>query len=129
MKKQEWWCIDYLTAKSIQFDPTMSAMEMKQLIKQYITTHVKIEVEHLAEAGGHTVLFTQAYHSDLQPIELVWVRVKGNVVQQYSNQSTLDLVYECLMHEFNVLEDSGHHSINGMIEKCASLATQIPWRD
>jgi hypothetical protein len=48
--------------------------------------------------------------------------VKGNVGQQYSNQSTLDLVYEWLMHEFIVLEDSGHTSINGMIEKCTSLA-------
>jgi hypothetical protein len=26
------------------------------------------------------------------------------------------------MHEFNKLEDSGHTSINGMIEKCAALA-------
>jgi hypothetical protein len=77
MKKQE--CINYLSFKAVIFDPAMSAVEMKQLIKQYITTHVKIEVEHLAEAGGHTVLFTPAYHSDLQPIELVWARVKGNV--------------------------------------------------
>jgi hypothetical protein len=129
MKKQE--CINYLT-QSIDFDPAMSAMEMKQLIKGYITTHVPIEIKWLAEAGGHTILFTPAYHSDLQPIELVWARVKGNVGRQYSNQSTLDLVYERLMHEFNVLEeDSGHASINGsMIEKCTSfLGMEILWRD
>jgi hypothetical protein len=121
MKKQE--CIDYLTVQSINFDPAMSVMEMKQLIKGYITTHVvPIEIKRLAEAGGHTILLNPAYHSDLQPIELVWARVKGNVGWQYSNQSTLDLVYEWLMHEFNVLEDSEHASINGMIEKCASLA-------
>jgi hypothetical protein len=71
------------------------------------------------------VLFTPAYHSDLQPIELVWAQVKGNVGRQYSNQITLNLVYERLMHEFNQLEDSGHQSINGMIEKCASLAAQF----
>jgi transposase len=52
---------------------------MKQLIKQYIISNVKIEVERLAEEGGHTVLFTPTYHSDLQPIKLVWARVKGNV--------------------------------------------------
>jgi hypothetical protein len=56
---------------------------------------------------------------------LVWARVKGNVGWQYSNQSTLDLVYERLMHEFNQLEDSEHASINGMIEKCAALALEF----
>jgi hypothetical protein len=38
---------------------------------------------------------------------------------------TLDVVYERLMHEFNQLEDIGHTSINGMIEKCAALALQF----
>jgi transposase len=95
-------------AQSIDFDPAMSAMEMKQLIKGCIATHVKIEVECLAEAGGHTALITPAYHSDLHPIELVWALVKGNVGRHYSNQTTLDLVYEHLMHEFNQLEDNGH---------------------
>jgi hypothetical protein len=99
---------------------------MKQLIKGHIASSVKIlEVEHLAEAGGHTVLFTLAYHCDLQPIEFVWALVKGNVGHQYSNQTTLDMVYERLMHEFNQLEDRGHHSINGMIEKCVALALQF----
>jgi hypothetical protein len=69
MKKQE--CIDYLMVKSIDFDPAMSAMEMKQLVNQCIISNVKIEGEQLAEKDGHTVLFTSAYHSDLQPIELV----------------------------------------------------------
>jgi hypothetical protein len=96
------------------------------LVKQFIGNNVKIEVVRLAEEGGHTVLFTPAYHSDLQPrIELVWALVKGNVGRQYSNQTTLDIVYERLMHEFNQLEDKGHRSINGMIEKCAHLALQF----
>jgi hypothetical protein len=78
MKKQE--CINYLITKGVPFDCSeMSAIEMKQTIKTYIINNVKIEVDHLAEEGGHTLLFTPAYHSDLQPIELVWVLVKRNV--------------------------------------------------
>jgi hypothetical protein len=123
LRKQE--CINYLPSKAVIFDPAMTATEMKQLVKQYIISNVKIEVERLAEAGGHTILFTPAYHSDLQPIELVWALVKGNVGRQYSSGTTLDMVYERLMHEFNQLEDRGHRSINGMIEKCASLAAQF----
>jgi hypothetical protein len=75
MKKQE--CINYLLCNGIQFDPSMSATEMKQLVKNHIINYVKIDVDRLAEEGGHTVLFTPAYHSDLQPIELVWALVKG----------------------------------------------------
>jgi hypothetical protein len=123
LKKQE--CIDYLTSKAVVFDPSMSAMEVKQSVKQYIINNVKIKVERLAEEGGHTVLFTPAYHIDLQPIELVWALVKGNVGRQYSNQTTLEIVYDQLMHEFNQLEESGHRSISGMIEKCAGLALQF----
>jgi hypothetical protein len=123
MKKQE--CINYLSTNGIVFDPTMSVTEMKQLVKHFIANNVKIEVNRLAEEGGHTVLFTPAYHSDLQPIELVLALIKGNVGQQYSNQTTLDMVYERLIHEFNQLEDNGHQSINGMIEKRAALALEF----
>jgi transposase len=60
----------------------MSAMELKQLVKAYIINNVKIEVEHLAEAGGHTsILFTPAYHSDLQLIKLVWALAKEMLVR------------------------------------------------
>jgi hypothetical protein len=84
LKKQE--CINYLTANGAPFDPSMSATELKQLVKkQFIVNNVKIEVERLAEEGGHTVLFTPAYHSDLQLIEWVWALVKGNIGRQYSN--------------------------------------------
>jgi transposase len=57
----------------------MTATELKQLVKQFIDNNVPIEIKRLAEEGGHTVLFTPAYHSDLQPIELVWALAKGNV--------------------------------------------------
>jgi hypothetical protein len=43
MKKQE--CISYLMAKLIQYDPAMTATEMKQLVKAYMDNNVKIEVD------------------------------------------------------------------------------------
>jgi hypothetical protein len=109
----------------------MPATEMKQqLVKNHIFNHVKIEVDQLAEEGGHTVLFTLAYHSDLQPIELVWNLVKGNVGHQYSNQTTLDMVYERLMHE-SVQCIGGHlPSIYQWNDReVCSLGMEIPWRD
>jgi hypothetical protein len=53
---------------------------------------------------------------------------QGECWLQYSNQITLDMVYHRLrMHyAFNQLDDDrGHHSINDMIEKSASLTKKF----
>jgi hypothetical protein len=39
LKRQE--CIDYLTVNGAPFDPAMSAIELKQLVKQFIDNNVK----------------------------------------------------------------------------------------
>ena len=74
---------------------------------------------------GHKVEFTPAYHSDLQPIELVWALVKGAVGRQYTNETTLELVYQRLLAKFKKLELSGHDSIQGMIDKCSKLVEKF----
>ena len=91
MRKAE--CQAWLQSKGVEMEDNMSAMELKALVKKYITDNIDIEVVRLAKEAGHEILFTPPYHSDLQPIELVWAFVKGNVGRQYSNESTLDLVY------------------------------------
>lgn len=65
------------------------------------------------------------YHSDLQPIELVWALVKGNVGRQYSKSTTMKLVYERLIAELHKLEQDGHQLIEKMVDKCASLTKTI----
>jgi transposase len=37
---------------------------------------------------GHDIVFTPPYHSNLQPIELVWANTKGEVGRQYDTQTT-----------------------------------------
>jgi hypothetical protein len=123
MKKHE--CIYYLLQKGVDFDGTLSALELKKLVKDYINTHEKIEIVRLAELEGHRVELTPHYHSDLQPIELVWALIKGNVGRQYDINTTLTIVYNRLMREFQKLQQSGHESINGMIEKCATVAKKF----
>ncbi|ETV98764.1 hypothetical protein H310_08831, partial [Aphanomyces invadans] len=36
---------------------------------------------------GHTIVYTPPHHSDLQPIELVWAIVKGEVGRRYDNET------------------------------------------
>jgi hypothetical protein len=83
----------------------------------------------LAEEQGHQVLFTPPYHSDFQPIELVWALIKGNVGHQYNTNATLDIVYNRLMDEFRKLEESGQESIQMIIEISPGLqeSSMMKW--
>jgi len=123
MKKIE--LIDFLRDRDIHFDPRSTTPQLRQRARQWVVQNVAIEVVQVAAEHGHKVVFTAPYHSDLQPIELVWALIKGNVGQQYSLGTSLDLVYERLMAEFAKLEDSGHDLVLGMIEKCAKLTNDL----
>ena len=123
LKKQE--LQEYLTSKSVAFDEKTSCAELRKKAKDYIHSNEKIEIVRLAEEHGHEVLFTPRYHSDLQPIELLWAHVKGRVGRQYNNETTLQIVYERLMHEFQLVEESGHEAVQKYIDKCTGVAEKM----
>lgn len=125
MKKQE--MIDFLKSKGEVEEPVelLTALQWREKTKEYIKREEKIAIIKTAEEAGHEVLFTPPYHSDLQPIELVWAYIKGNVGRQYNNETTMDLVYSRLMQEFEQMLTSGHERTHGMIEKCARLAMEM----
>jgi len=78
-------------------------------------THVQeILNEFEAETGiKHIVVYTPPYHSDLQPIELLWAEIKGRVGRQYDDRTTFKNVGERLHAEFvRVLEDKGNLNAN-----------------
>jgi hypothetical protein len=124
MKKQE--CIDYLLSKNQFVDPSMSAVELKAQVRRFIKEMVPVEVVKRAQEGPvkHKVLFSPPHHSDFQPIELTWARVKGNIGRLYTTDTTLDDVHQRLRKELNDLL-TAHDSINGMIEKCVSIMTKF----
>ena len=123
LKKQE--LQEYLTSKSVAFHEKTSCLELRKKAKDYIHSNEKIEIVRLAEEHGHEVLFTPPYHSDLQPIELLWARVKGRVGRQYNNETTLQIVYERLMREFQLVEESGHEAVQKYIDKCTGVAEKM----
>lgn len=123
MKKEE--LQEYLQLKEVIFDARLSVVELRSLAKEWIKQNEKAEIVNLAEAEGHKVLFYPPYHSELQPIELVWALVKGNVSRQYTKETTLKDVLQRLDAEFEKLQLSGHASIQGMIESCAATAKKI----
>ena len=122
MKKAQ--CVEYLVNMNI--DPNtlqgLSVLQLKEIIKEHIKTNIKIEIVRTAELMGHKVLLTPPYHSDFQPIELVWAHVKGNVGRKYSNGTTMAMVKRSLDKEFYDLDLKGHDLIHSQIECSARIA-------
>ena len=99
----------------------MTAIELKDQVRKYIKEMVPVEVVKRARESPlqHKVLFTPPHHSDFQPIELAWARVKGNIGRQHTADTTLQDTYKRLLNELNDLL-TAHDSVNGMIEKSVS---------
>ena len=88
--------------------PTVTAIRevVDKLMTNLTETHCeRIVREFAAETGvRHEILFTPPYHSDLQPIEMLWALVKGEVGRAYDNQTTYALVGERLRHSLLKVE-------------------------
>ncbi|RHY34040.1 hypothetical protein DYB32_001192 [Aphanomyces invadans] len=71
----------------IGFDVSDYKSILWEKLSQYIHKHIDPVVVDMAKKRGHTVVFTPPHHSDLQPIELVWAIVKGEVGRRYDNET------------------------------------------
>jgi transposase len=112
----------------------LTALLLRAKVKEYIKEYEVSAVIELAKKGNHKILFTLPYHSDLQPIELVWALVKGKIARLYSNGRTMDQLEQQLKYEFKeLLKEKGSASIRGMIESTARLMKkfwdEIPHKD
>jgi transposase len=71
----------WLVKENVRFDDTYLKPELLQLVRQTKKTKV-YQIDKIIEEQGHTSLRLPAYHSHLNPIELVWAKVKGQVAAQ-----------------------------------------------
>ena len=98
MRKEE--VLRKLDELSIRFDTHISDIEAKLLLKTWVSENVKPAVVGMAEEYGHEAVFTPPYHSDLQPIEILWAFIKGNIGRQCCMSTTLHQVENRLRTEF-----------------------------
>ena len=93
-----------LTASGIPFaaKDTVTVATLRKKLKAYVDT-VEPEVIQLAKQQGHEVLYTPPYHCYLQPIEMVWTQVKGEVGRQDDLSTTMAIVKQRLEAAFEHL--------------------------
>ncbi|RHY67433.1 hypothetical protein DYB38_005635 [Aphanomyces astaci] len=91
-------------------------------LKPVLSTRIDPVVVSMARARGHDVVFTPPHHSDLQRIEMVWAKVKGDVGVQYTVDTTFadvrsrldaafvslpsDVVWNCVRHCNKLLQET-----------------------
>lgn len=94
--------------------PSSHVPSLKRRIREWISANVPLEVVRRAEAAGHAVARTPPRLSSVQPIELFWAQVKGEVGRAYHRGTTLDMVEQRLVAAFKAAdEDDGRHRPDG----------------
>ncbi|XP_055932005.1 uncharacterized protein LOC129962281 [Argiope bruennichi] len=74
---QEW-----LSQKHISWDKDMIKIELLQKVSEVKHFYDIYRVETIAEKYGHTILRLPPYHSELNPIEMIWSQIKGHVARE-----------------------------------------------
>lgn len=83
-KKQE--IQEWLTKNGVYFGNNEVKAELMSRIPEHLRQAAKIyKIDKTAEEFGHTVLRLPPYHCDLNPIELVWAKVKNEVARVNSD--------------------------------------------
>jgi transposase len=121
-KKTDW--VTYLQSRNQPCDPKETVAILKARSREYIKNNERMICEVLANAGGHQVLFTPPCHSDLQPIELLWAKLKGNLGRQYYSGITMTVLKKHLKDKFELAMD-WNESIEGFIRKTSNIATMF----
>ena len=78
-KKEE--LLRWLTEKRVKIPEMPLRSELWSLAKEQRRRYQDYICDTLAEEAGHTVLRLPPYHSELNPIELIWSQVKGRVAK------------------------------------------------
>ncbi|GJQ77634.1 hypothetical protein Trydic_g12762 [Trypoxylus dichotomus] len=74
--------ISWLIDNKVSFSQSMLKAELYQLVQYYNSNHIQYTFDKLFVERGHTVLRFPPYYPDLNPVELIWATVKGNVAKR-----------------------------------------------
>ena len=85
-----------------------------QLLRRYIRDNIPPVIVKMASDAGHELLYSPPHYSDLQPIELVWAIIKGEVGRQYTTETTFS---DVLIRLQKAIGNLNSRSIQGCINK------------
>ncbi|XP_040079734.1 uncharacterized protein LOC120851192 [Ixodes scapularis] len=72
----------WLSSKNLDWTATIKKKDFLSILAMVKDHYIKYKVDGMATDAGHTVLRLPPYHCELNPIELVWARVKQEVASK-----------------------------------------------
>ncbi|EGD82669.1 hypothetical protein PTSG_03330 [Salpingoeca rosetta] len=123
--KQSWKkaaMVEACTARGLPVSDTDTRALLWARLRDHIAQTVKPVVVQMAEDAGHEVLWTPPHYSDLQPIEIVWANVKGDVGRQYNYDTTFKDVRQRLDEAFATLTPK---TVEGCIAKANARLDEL----
>lgn len=70
---------NWLSSKNISFDEEMLKLQLLEIVKTHKRDHDKYIVDEMTQSQGKTILRLPPYHCELNPVELIWAKVKNAV--------------------------------------------------
>ncbi|KAG9397822.1 hypothetical protein AC1031_016615 [Aphanomyces cochlioides] len=111
---------------NIAYDSSDTKSVLWSRLKQHIAAHIQPLIVSMAAQAGHTVQYTPPHHSDLQPIEMIWAAVKGEVGRQYSASTKFEQVRNRLDKAFeNLSAATIKGCINSAEAKLLKLTSEV----
>ncbi|XP_066905957.1 uncharacterized protein [Halyomorpha halys] len=84
--------IKWISSKNIPFDESMYKGELLEIVKFHKPTFPPYEIDEIAKKHGHNVLRVPPYHSNFNPIELIWAQIKEYVAENNTSFKTSDVL-------------------------------------
>lgn len=84
--------IGWLKSKNIVFDEHMLKVELLNIVRVNKDWYIKYVVDEMAHKHGVTLLRLSPYHCELNPIELIWAQIKGEVARKVLLNEAIDNV-------------------------------------
>jgi transposase len=81
---------EWLTREKLDFDPMSLKAELLDRVHKSNKSKI-FEIDKLIAEHGHTCLRLPPYHSHLNPIELIWAKVKGDVADRNTTFKISDI--------------------------------------
>ncbi|XP_050309960.1 uncharacterized protein LOC126745940 [Anthonomus grandis grandis] len=74
--------IDWIKSKDIQFDENLLKVQLLDIVRVHKDRYIKYIIDEMAHKCRVTLLRLPPYHCELNPIELIWAQIKGEVARK-----------------------------------------------
>lgn len=83
--------MNWLADKGVPYSPFMVKKQLYSKVREIKEANVKYRIDEIVENAGHAVLRLPPYHTELNPIETIWILAKRSITKRYLRNKNGDI--------------------------------------